>query len=212
MNSIAIHHKGTPLDFDSLVTAERPGLVRYFHHALHDAGMAEDLTQETCLRAAHGWGAFRGECSPKTWLRRIATNLLRDHWRSRASTEAEIHQPWTQADDLRLADRQDSPALTLERRQVQTCLGDLFAQLPPGEREALILAVRDAMPPREIARTLRLAPEAARARLRRARRKLAAMVTDRCTLIPDETGALSCEARALPAASMIPSSDRISPV
>jgi hypothetical protein len=131
----------------------------------------------------------------------------RDHWRSRASTEAEIHQPWTQADDLRLADRQDSPALTLERRQVLTCLGDLFAQLRPGEREALILAVRDAMPPREIARTLRLAPEAARAR-----RKLAAMVIDRCTLVADEAGALSCEVLALPAASMIPSSGRISPV
>ncbi len=210
MNSIAIPHKGTPLDFDSLVSAERPGLVRYFHHALHDAGMAEDLTQETFLRAARGWGAFRGECSPKTWLRRIATNVLRDHWRSHASEGGTMLRPLE--DTSPLADPQESPALAVERRQVQTCLGDLVAQLPPGEREVLILAVRDAKPPREIARSLRLAPEAARARLHRARRKLAAMVTDRCTLIPDETGALSCEARALPAASMIPSSGRISPV
>lgn len=56
-------------------------------------------------------------------------------------------------------------------------------------------AVRHDMPPREIARSLRLAPEAARARLHRARRKMAALVADRCVLAADEGGALSCEAR-----------------
>lgn len=209
MNSIAIARGGTPLDFDSLVAAERPGLVRYFHQALRDAALAEDLTQETFLRAARGWGAFRGECSPKTWLRRIAANVLRDHWRSHASHEGTMLRPLEVSPPL--ADPQDSPALAVERQQVQTCLGNLVAQLSPGEREVLLLAVGDDMPPREIARSLQLAPEAARARLHRARRKLAAMVTDRCTLIPDETGALSCEARAVPAACMIPSSGGVSP-
>lgn len=210
MNSIAIPHKGTPLDFDSLVTTERPGLVRYFHHAMRDAGWAEDLTQETLLRAARGWEAFRGECSPRTWLHRIAVNVLRDHWRNDASQEGTTLRSLEDAQPI--ADPRESPVLAVERQQVRTCLGELVAQLPLGEREVLILAVRDAMPPREIARSLRLAPEAARARLHRARRKLAAMVTDRCTLVPDETGALSCEARALPAACMSPSSGGVSPV
>ncbi len=110
-------------------------------------------------------------------------------------------RPSSLEDALPLADPQESPALAIERRQVQTCLGELVARLPPGEREALILAVQDAMPPREIARSLRLAPEAARARLHRARRKLADMVADRCILAADEAGALSCESRTLPAST-----------
>lgn len=199
------------MDFDSLVTAERFGLVRYFDRTLRDAGSAEDLTQETLLRAARGWAAFRGDCSPRTWLRRIATRVLHDHWRNDASGQAENHQTWTQADDLVLADRQESPALSLERRQVRTCLGDLVARLPAGEQEVLLLAVRDAIPPREIARNLHLTPEAARARLHRARRKLAGMVADRCILAADEAGALSCEARILPATNLSRSPGHVPP-
>lgn len=211
MRSIRTPPESTPRDFDFMANEERPKLVRYFHRALRDAGLAEDLTQEAFLRAARGWAAFRGDCSPRTWLRRIAANVLRDHWRSPASGEAGLQQSWTQRDDLRLADGKESPALALERRQVQTCLGDLVAQLPPGEREVLLLAARDAMPPRDIARSLRLAPEAARARLHRARRKLAAMVTDQCTLVADEAGALSCEARALDAPTVIQPSGHVPP-
>ncbi len=193
MHSIAVAPGGTPLDFDTLVTTERSGLARYFLHAVDDIGLAEDLTQETLLRAAQGWAAFRGECSPRTWLRRIAANILRDHWRSRASEDGTTLRPLE--DTSTLADPQESPALAIERQQVRTCLRDLVARLPAGEREALILAARDGMAPREIAQSLRLAPQAARARLHRARRKLAAMVGRRCALVTDEGGALSCEAR-----------------
>jgi len=79
MRSVPTPLEGIPREFDSVVSVERPALARYFHHAMRDAGLADDLSQETFIRAAQGWGAFRGECSPKTWLRRIATNVLRDH-------------------------------------------------------------------------------------------------------------------------------------
>ncbi len=196
MPSIAAPTGGMRLDFDSLVTTERLGLARYFLHAVHDVGLAEDLTQETFLRAVQGWAAFRGECSPRTWLRRIAVNILRDHWRGRASEDGTM-LPRPLEDAPPLADPQESPALAIERRQVQACLGNLVGQLPSGEREALVLAVQGALPAREIARRLGLTPEAARTRLHRARRKLAAMVGRRCALVTDEGGALSCEARSL---------------
>lgn len=192
MGSLATSPEHTLSDYNSLFINEWPGVVRYFRREVRDDSLAEDLAQESFLRAAQGMATFRGECSPRTWLRRIAANVLRDHWRSRASKEGAVRQPWPPEDDLRLADRQPSPALVVERREVQACLAGLVAELPSGEREALILAVRHDMPPREIARSLRLAPEAVRARLHRARRKMAAMVADRCVLVADEGGALSC--------------------
>src|SRR5574337_98197 len=124
-------------DYDTLFVTERHGVLRYFIRAIRDADLAEDLAQETFLRAAQGFAHFRGECSPKTWLRRIASNVLRDHWRRRASQGWAESRPWSPEDDVLPADGQASPALAIERRQVQACLGELVAQLPSGERDAL---------------------------------------------------------------------------
>ncbi len=55
---------------------------------LGDSHLAEDVSQEVFLRAYRGWGHFRGESAPRTWLVRITINLCRDHRRVRASTEA----------------------------------------------------------------------------------------------------------------------------
>jgi len=195
MGSMATSPEHTPSDYDALFISEWAGVVRYFRRAVGDDSLAEDLAQESFLRAAQGLATFRGDSSPRTWLRRIAANVLHDHWRRQPLQEGAMLRPWRPEDDLHLADRGESPALAIERRQAQACLAGLVAELPSGEREALTLAVGHDMRPREIARSLRLAPEAARARLHRARRKMAALLADRCVLATDEAGGLTCEDR-----------------
>ena len=57
-------------------------IFRFIFTNLRDRDAAETLTQDTFIRA---WGArdhFRGDCSPSTWLTRIALNLVRDHTRT----------------------------------------------------------------------------------------------------------------------------------
>ena len=49
---------------------------------LRDASVAEDAVQEMFLRAYRALPAFRGECSGKTWLYRIAVNVCRNMKRS----------------------------------------------------------------------------------------------------------------------------------
>ena len=185
-----------PPEFDALFMGEWARVLRHLRRSVRDEGLAEELAQETFLRAARGMEAFRGECSPRTWLRRIAANVLRDYWRGRANHATTVLRPWPPDAHNWPADSDESPALAVERQQVRACLGELVSQLPPGERKALTLAVSDGMRPGEVARSLGLAPEAARARLHRARRKLASLVSQRCVLVNDEGGALSCEARA----------------
>ena len=46
---------------------------------VRDAGGAEDVAQETFVRAWRGLGRFRGESLFKTWIYRIATNVARTH-------------------------------------------------------------------------------------------------------------------------------------
>ncbi len=55
------------------------GEVWRFAAALVDPGTADDLTQETYLRAFRGLGDFAGRCSVRTWLLAIARNVCADH-------------------------------------------------------------------------------------------------------------------------------------
>ena len=58
-------------------------IFRFLLGSTRDVDLAEMLTQECFLKAHRNWGSFRGGSSRKTWLVRIAINLLKDHWRDR---------------------------------------------------------------------------------------------------------------------------------
>jgi len=67
---------------DTLHALYSQRIFRFIFTSLRDRDLAESLTQDTFIRA---WGArdqFRGDCSPSTWLTRIALNLIRDHTRT----------------------------------------------------------------------------------------------------------------------------------
>ena len=65
--------------FEALVLRYQARIVNYASAMVRDAGGAEDVAQETFVRAWRGLGRFRGESSFKTWLYRIATNVARIH-------------------------------------------------------------------------------------------------------------------------------------
>lgn len=58
-------------------------LFRTCYMYLRDRDLAEDAVQETFLKAYRALHTFRGDCSEKTWLMRIAVNVCRDMGRSR---------------------------------------------------------------------------------------------------------------------------------
>jgi len=71
------------LDFDALVLAEQRRIYRVLLAMLRDPDAADTLTQECFLKAYEHRKRFRGECSVRTWLVRIAVNLARDHLKNR---------------------------------------------------------------------------------------------------------------------------------
>jgi RNA polymerase sigma-70 factor, ECF subfamily len=76
-------------------------IFRFLLASLRDRDVAENLTQETFLRAWTARDQFRGDCSAVTWLTRIALNLLRDHTRTnRFRFWRHVSQTAVQADDL----------------------------------------------------------------------------------------------------------------
>ncbi|NLZ81190.1 MAG: sigma-70 family RNA polymerase sigma factor [Clostridiales bacterium] len=59
-------------------------IVYYFLYSMcRDEGLAEDLTQETFLKAIESIHRFDGSCKISTWLCQIAKHLLYQHWTKR---------------------------------------------------------------------------------------------------------------------------------
>ena len=67
---------------ERMVAQYEVSLLRTCYIYLRDRELAEDAKQETFLKAYKALHTFRGECSEKTWLMRIAINTCRDMKRS----------------------------------------------------------------------------------------------------------------------------------
>jgi RNA polymerase sigma-70 factor, ECF subfamily len=70
-------------DIDQLVRVHRPSVLRHAWWLLKDKDLAETVTQDCFLRAFKARAFYRGQCSVRTWLLAIATNLVRDQTRAR---------------------------------------------------------------------------------------------------------------------------------
>jgi RNA polymerase sigma-70 factor, ECF subfamily len=146
-------------------------LWAYLARTSGDPTLAEDLMQESYVRFLSADGApshvHDGEVACRRYLFRIATNLLRDHWRRpRSASIEEIPENFfSQPSHAAQSDSQMmlSPALALMR---------------PRERQLLWLAHAEGYSHGEIADITGLASASIRLLLFRARRKIARLLTD----------------------------------
>jgi RNA polymerase sigma-70 factor (ECF subfamily) len=70
-------------DMDSVMRLFQPKVLRFVVFSVRDRDAAESITQDCFLKAYSNRRQFRGDCSVKTWLIRIAFNLIRTHERGR---------------------------------------------------------------------------------------------------------------------------------
>jgi len=182
---------GDQTAFETLVKAYQRELLVYCYRMLGSFNDADDLVQETLLRAWEKRATLMSPGSYRAWLYRIATNLCLDRLRSapRRSLPPQTHpvgdpdrpspkhvrEPiWLEPfpDDL-LADQNTDPAVRAERSE-QTTLAFLMAlqHLTPAQRAILLL--RDVLEweAREVATWLNLSVAAVNSGLQRARRAL----------------------------------------
>lgn len=80
----------TTADFEAQFVQFQPELQSYLFRITANRQDAEDLAQETYLKAVNNLSGFSGRSSLKTWVFTIATNLARDHFRARHRWRADI--------------------------------------------------------------------------------------------------------------------------
>ena len=148
--------------FIRLVAAYQRQLLHMCAMILRDDAAAEDAVQETFLKAYRALPQFRGDCSEKTWLMRIAVNTCRDMTRS----------AWFRHTDRRITP-EELPQTPQEQKDDQAEeLAQAISRLPRKYREALLLYYYQDMRQEEVAQALKASPSAISKRLKHAREKL----------------------------------------
>jgi len=144
-------------------------LWAYLARVSGDPALADDLMQESFVRylcaALPASLAAEGEVAARRYLFRIATNLLRDHWR---------HPHAASIEDL--PEEFFAASASSGQSDSQAILGPALTQLRPRDRQLLWLAHAEGYSHREIAEVTGLGSASIRLLLFRARRKIARLL------------------------------------
>lgn len=141
-------------------------LARHIRRLVHDDTTAEDLLQETLLRAHRALTRLGPRVNERAWLYRIATNTSLNHLRGRARERRAMEH---YARETGVA---EPPGDSGEFQQRRDALWNRVATLPERQRVALTLRVADELDYADIAERMGCSEEAARAHVYQATRKL----------------------------------------
>jgi RNA polymerase sigma-70 factor, ECF subfamily len=170
----------------------RRELLAHCYRMLGSVHDAEDLVQETYLRAWRAYGGFEGRSSVRTWLYQIATNgcLTELARRGRRVLPSGLHGPepdpaaypeaaeggvrWLQPvpDALVTPDSADPAAIVAAREGLRLALIASLQYLPPRQRAILVLRDVLAFPAAEVAVMLGTTTVSVKSALQRARARL----------------------------------------
>jgi RNA polymerase sigma-70 factor (ECF subfamily) len=185
--------QGDAQAFGQLVRRHQQRIHRLAMHLLRDRAEAEDVAQETFIRAYRALARFDGRSEPYTWFYRITINLSLNALRSRKS-----HRTTTEGDDARLdalagergttgaPGTTTDPPVDAARNQLYRALAQGIDELSETLRTTLVLVCIDGRSHEEAAAILG-APEGTIAwRIHEARRKLKEYMAKR-GFDPEET-------------------------
>ena len=167
-------------DSDAVSTLVRRYQTRIYNFALTltaNPADAEDLAQETFIRAFRGLHRFRGDSSFKNWLYRIAANAAHTR-RGKQLRHAAIWDTRVESDEVserHLASAAESVELRAIRRQV---IDRALAALTPDQRAAVVLHDVEGLEYREIGDVLNIPIGTVMSRIFRARRRLRRLLVD----------------------------------
>lgn len=151
---------------------ERGPLLAFLRRRLRDAETAEDMLQETFVRAIRSGRVERSE-ELRPYLFTIARNLVADHWRQHFRIVPRAVEPADERGLEALADeRSESPEAEAGRRGIERRVSTALAALPERYRRAFRLAAVEQRSYREIADLTGWTLDQVRINVHRARRRL----------------------------------------
>ena len=147
--------------FERLVDQYQEPVLRMCYYCLCDKSQAEDAAQETFLKLYRTLDQFRGDCSEKTWIMKIAVRVCYDM----------NHSGW-----YRLINRRVTPEMLPEAsvpfEEKDDALTRAVIRLPIRLREVILLYYYQGLKVNEIAEALGISQPSVSGRLKRGRERL----------------------------------------
>ncbi|MDB6127268.1 MAG: polymerase, sigma-24 subunit, subfamily [Verrucomicrobia bacterium] len=179
--------------FVEIMTRHRGKIFSVVVNLLRNHADAEEITQDTFVRAYHGLPRFRGDSSFATWLYRIAVNLARNrYWyffRRRRQDSLSLDSALSENSassfaDL-VADTGLDPAQETITKEFSTLVDRCMANLEEGHRQILTLRTVLNQSYEEIAQAMGLKIGTVKSRIARARENLRALMVETCPEFAD---------------------------
>jgi RNA polymerase sigma-70 factor, ECF subfamily len=157
---------------------ERP-VFALLYRMVRDRELAEDLAQETFIKALNAIESYRPEFKFSSWIFKIANNAAIDHLRRReldtlsldGSPHAETPEAM-QATALQIGARQESPLDAVEARELGGAIEAAIGRLRPEYRSCILLRHVEGRAYEEIAEILNLPLGTVKTYIHRARNEL----------------------------------------
>ena len=148
-------------ELDRLVKQYQVAVLRTCYLYLHDRSQAEDAVQETFLKVYRNLGSFRGECSEKNWIMKIAMRVCYDMNRS----------GWARFFNRRVTPEM-LPEASMPFEERDDALASAMMRLPVRLREVILLYYYQGLTVNEIAEVLGITQPSVSNWLKRGRDKL----------------------------------------
>ncbi len=164
--------------FELLVAKYQRRIFRLISRFIRDSALAEDVSQETFLRAYRAIGQFRGDSEFYTWLYRIAVNTAkkaiadsaRDPIIRESSTISDDGETFVSGEQL---SDMETPEAVLASREIARTVNAAMDALPEDLRTAIALREIEGLSYEEIAQAMRCPVGTVRSRIFRAREAIA---------------------------------------
>jgi RNA polymerase sigma-70 factor (ECF subfamily) len=183
--------------FGALAEEHRNSLYQLCYKMTGSHEEAEDLVQETLLRAFTHIAEFELRSSLSTWLHRIATNATLDHQRSRKPWDLENRWEWFR-ERAEFTDKLEqtmfmSPERSAEVREVAaTCINCITMSLPPKQRATIVLCDNLGFSREQAAQAIGASVSSVKTELHRARKTMTQVFEHHCALVNPENECTGC--------------------
>lgn len=183
--------------FGLLAEEHRETLLRLCFKMTGSREEAEDLVQETLLRAYTHIAEFELRASLSTWLHRIAANACMDHQRSRKPWDLEKRWQFFHENGELVQQLEQqlfvSPERMAEVKEVAaTCINCITMSLPAKQRAAIVFCDQLGMPRDEAAKAIGASVASVKTELHRARKKMNDVFESHCALVDKNNDCNAC--------------------
>ena len=137
---VAKARKGDRKAFEMIVKRYEQPLIGYFGRIIGNREMAQDFAQDVFLKVHASLYSYRPAFKFSTWLFKIASNHLIDHWRRKKIGAVSLDQPLGEDNlTIQVPDPGPSTERTYELAEIRARIVAALEKIPPGLRELFVL-------------------------------------------------------------------------